>query len=81
MPRAPLGSIDPNLLNGKELSPYQRGILVGRISKDTTTADIQKEFSLPESTIWITIMRTSNQCNDASNPQSGCPKACSIQEQ
>ncbi len=81
MPRAPLGSIDPNLLNRKELSPYQRGILVGRVSEGATTADIQKEFSLPESTIRTTITRASNRRNGASNPRSGRPKACSIREQ
>ena len=81
MPRAPLGSIDSNVLNRKELSPYQRGILLGCASKGTTTVDIRKQFSLPESTIRTTITRASTRHNGVSKPRSGRPKACSTREQ
>ncbi len=81
MPRTPLGPISANAPHCKELSPYERGLIVGRISGGATTAEVRKDLLVPESTIRTTLSRSSYRVDGVSKPRNGCPKSCSIREQ
>jgi len=54
---------------------------VGRSSGGASTAEIRKEFSVPESTIRSTISQAPHLNQGVSKPRSGRPKSCSVREQ
>lgn len=81
MPRTPLKPISGNSSRRKELTPYERGLIVGRSSGGASTAEIRKEFLVPESTIRSTISQAPHLDHGVSKPRSGRPRACSVRRQ
>jgi len=81
MPRTPLKPISGNSSRRKELTPYERGLIVGRSSGGASTAEIRKEFLVPESTIRSTISMAPHLNHGVSKPRSGRPMACSVRKQ
>jgi len=81
MSRTPLTPISGNSSCRKELTPYERGLIVGRSSRGVSTAEIQKEFLVPESTIRSTISQVSLLNHGVSKPRSDRSKCCSLREQ
>ena len=55
MTRRPLGPIAANIIRRKELTSFQRGILVGQAAAGSLIATIRKLFSLLENTIRTTL--------------------------
>ena len=54
MPRAPLTPISGNRPRVPELTPYQRGVLMGQLSAGMTPYRIEKTFGTPVSTVKYT---------------------------
>jgi hypothetical protein len=54
-PRRPLQEISSNSTIRKELSPYQRGILVGASRAGAKLSEISQALSIPKSTIYNTL--------------------------
>ncbi len=77
----PLTPISGNSSCRKELTPYERGLIVGRSFRGASTAEIQKEFLVPESTIRSTISQAPLLNHSVSKPRSGRSKCCSLCEQ
>ncbi|KFY70741.1 hypothetical protein V499_08970 [Pseudogymnoascus sp. VKM F-103] len=53
--RRPLASITGNRLPGAQLSPYQRGQIIGRQSEGATPTKIARDLNLDRSTVRYTI--------------------------
>ena len=81
MPRISLASISDNLTCCKELTPYQRDLIVGTAFRDTSTVKIQKKFFTSELMIQTVISQASEQDHEISKPQSDCLKCCSMWKQ
>ena len=75
MTRRPLGPIAPNIIRRKELTSFQRGILIGQAAAGSLTAIIRKLFSLLKSTIRTTLNNTKYQPNNKTRLRSGQLKA------
>ena len=58
MTRRPLGPITPNIIRRKELTSFQRGILIGQAAAGFLIAIIRKLFSLLENTIRTILSNT-----------------------
>src|SRR5256885_7563395 len=54
-PRTPLGLINANERSSGELTPYQRGIIVGLHSQGTSFRDIENQHGIARSTASDTI--------------------------
>ncbi len=82
MLRTPLGPRDGNARKGKDLTPYQRGIIIGSSKIGGSPAAIAKAYQIPDSTVRTTLARAA-QRNDtgASRPRSGRPKAVSDRDE
>ena len=72
-PRRPLQEISSNTTIKKELSPYQRGIIVSATRAGTNVPEISKALSTPKSTIQDTLKLDSQRDNGKSRPRSGRP--------
>ncbi len=81
MSRTLLTPISGNSSCRKELTPYERGLIVGRSSRGASTVEIQKEFLVSESIIRSTISQAPLLNHSVSKPWSGCLKCCSLCEQ
>ena len=77
MPRTPLESTSSNRTNRKELEPFQRGIIVGRILAGQKKANIQREMDLPCTTIQTTIQTYQSSTTGTSSPRIGRPEILS----
>ena len=77
----PLTPISGNSSCRKKLTPYERELIVGRSSRGASTAEIRKEFLVPESTIRSTISQAPLLNHSVSKLWSGCSKCCSLCEQ
>jgi transposase len=73
VPRTPLRVIDGNRRRGNELSPYQRGILIGAARPGITIASLAKDARIPESTIRDTLEKSSSRNNGKTLERSGRP--------
>ncbi len=80
-PRHPLGEISGNILQKKELTPFQRGKVVSATQFGHTPAEIAKVLKVPDATIRTTI-RHDLLCDDGkSRPHSGRPKSYTDREE
>lgn len=81
MHRTPLASISSNRRRNQELSPYQRGLLVGAASAGASAAKISKTTNLSISTVRYTLFTDSSRHNGASKSRPGRPKALSERDE
>jgi hypothetical protein len=72
-PRRPLQEISGNSTIRKELSPFQRGLLVGAANVGCIPAQISKDFNVPDSTVQYTLNSESLSTTSKSNPRKGRP--------
>ncbi|KAJ9196306.1 hypothetical protein DTO164E3_6362 [Paecilomyces variotii] len=77
MPRRPLGQIDPNGRRGNELSPYTRGIIMGRVFDKVTPTKIGRDLQIARATIVSTIEKDPERDNGESLLRPGRPEALS----
>jgi hypothetical protein len=77
MLRTPLGPRSRNARRGPELTPYQRGLIVGAASLGKKPTRIARQYKLPletvKSTLRLNLVRNEGQLK----PRSGRPKAYS----
>ena len=73
MLRTPLATISGNRPRNKELSPFQRGILVGQAAQGLSYGKIAKATKLHRNTVRQAVINTSLQQNGESRPRSGRP--------
>ena len=73
MNRTVLGQIDENLPRRHELTPYQRGIIIGQPTCGVLPTAIGKALNLPRTTVQGVIERATRQDNGVNNPRSGRP--------
>ena len=74
MPRTPLKSISSNITHRKELTPYTRGIIVGKSEEGATPTQIERDLNVPRTTIIDTLNHNSKRNNGAIKPRPGRPK-------
>ena len=73
MLRTPLATISGNRPRNKELSPFQRGILVGQAAQGHSYGRIAKATKLHRNTVRMAVINASLQQNGVSRPRSGRP--------
>ena len=86
MPRTPLAQTSLNHRRMHELSPYERGLVVGAVSAGAVSAGasiakISEATQLLYSTVSITWSRASFRNEGISKPRSGRPKALSARDE
>ena len=81
MLRTPLATISGNRPRNKELSPFQRGFLVGQATQGRSYGGIAKAAKLPKSTVQTAVSNASLQQNGESRPRSGRPRATTPADQ
>ena len=67
-PRCPLGPISGNIEKRKELTPFQRGLVLGAKIAGHTEAEISRCFNIPNPMVHTTISRAA-QHDDGGDPQ------------
>lgn len=70
----------PNIGNkpgGKELSPYERGLITGAVAGGATLRKTAALFGIPISTVQSTVSRASTRANGVTKPRSGRPRKVS----
>ncbi|MCJ1237844.1 hypothetical protein MMC14_005831, partial [Varicellaria rhodocarpa] len=73
MNRTPLGPINGNKTHRKELTPFTRGFILGKLTSGVTPPQIEREIHAPRSTI-RSVLRASEWLEEgASKPRSGRP--------
>ena len=77
----PLGPISGNIEKRKELTPFQRGLILGTKLASQTEAEISKYFNIPDPTVCTTISCTVQYNEGQSRPRSGQPKCLSDREE
>ena len=75
MPRTILGSIDGNRRFNHELSPYERGKIVGAVSQGASFADAGKPVYYPSSTARVTVKHNTERLDSHTKPCTGRPKS------
>ena len=73
MPLAPLTPISGNRPRKSELTPYERGMIVGAQALGHTPTEIRKALNFTKSTVQTTIQKQSERNNGVSKSQSGRP--------
>ena len=81
MPRTPLATISSNRRRNTQLSPYERGLLVGASALGATAVEVEKVSGVPESIVRTTLSRASERHNGETKPRSGRPGRLSIRDQ
>lgn len=71
---APLREIRGSARRNTELSPYQRGIILGARGEGASFERIEKVHNIPKRTAQTTVKRASIRTNGESLPRSGRPK-------
>jgi hypothetical protein len=71
--RRPLQEISSNSTIRKELSPFQRRLLVGAANIGCIPAQISRDFNVPDSTVRYTLNNESLSTTSESNPHKGRP--------
>ena len=61
MPRRALAPISGNTPHRKELSLYDRGVVIGYAGGGATVPQIAITLNLPESTVWDTLINAPQQ--------------------
>ena len=72
-PRRPLAEISGNTPSRRELTPYQRGLIVGASTAGDTLTQIARRFDHPTSTVVSTLAREKSRINGNSQPRIGRP--------
>ena len=80
MPRTPFKAISGNVTRRKELSPYERGILVRQASQGVTPVSLTKTTKVPRTTIISTLSQADIRPTGVSKPRSGRPKLLSVRD-
>ena len=80
-PRRPLQEISSNSTIRKELSPYQRGILVRASRAGAKLSEISQALSIPKSTIYDTLKIDLERDNGKSKPRTGRPFSYSSRDE
>jgi len=75
--RSVLGSISGNITHRKELTPYNRGVIIGKASTNTRPTQIAEELSIPRSTVQETLYKSPLHHNSKSASHSGALKKLS----
>jgi transposase len=75
MPRRPLAQISGNITTNNELSPYLRGLIIGKYDAGVTITQISQILEIPSSTVFNTIQRNSKRNDGKSSSRSGRPKS------
>lgn len=75
MPRVPLKEISANTARGKELTPYQRGIIVGRAAAGDTVHAISRDLNICVSTVKYTLAKAKERDQGNSVQRTGRPKS------
>jgi len=81
IPRRPLQEISSNSTIRKELSPYQRGILVGASRASAKFSEISQALSVPKSTVHDTLKVDPERDNGKSKPRTGRPLAYTARDE
>ena len=68
MPRRPLAQISGNTTKRSELSPYLRGLIIGKHDSGITPSQISRDLKIPRTTINGTIQRILHQNDGKSSP-------------
>ena len=71
--RRPLRPITGNANKRRELTPFVRGIIKGKLLDGKTPTDIAKDLNIPRPTIYTTKQNLSSQVDGKSKPRSGRP--------
>ena len=71
--RTALASISANRKHGSELTPYQRGEIIGRSAAGQSQREIGAQLGLSNTTIQTTIERQKSRPNGYSAPHIGHP--------
>ena len=77
MQRNPLASISSNRRRNHELSPYQRGLMVGAINSGATVREVSKTANVSLSTVKYTVSTASSRNHGVSKSRSDRPQALS----
>ena len=80
-PRRPLGLISGNITKKKELTPYERGLVLGAKITGRSEAEISEVFNIPDSTVRDTVTLAAQRKDGHSKPRSGRPKCLSDREE
>jgi hypothetical protein len=80
-PRRPLGLIDANIQDRKELSPFMRGQVVAAKRFGHRPAEIATVLNLPDSTVRTTIIRASQRPNGKSKKGRGRHKSYTTRDE
>ena len=81
MLRTPLSTISGNRRPNTELTPYQRGIIVGAQALGHTPVAIGKALNLPRTTVETTIRKEPERNNGETKSRSGRPRQLSLRDQ
>ena len=73
-PRTPLGVISGNRRKSKDLTPFQRGKIVGNADTGLSIALIAENYNIAESTVRSTLQLNPQRHLGESKPRSGRPK-------
>ena len=73
-PRKPLGVINGNIKKRKELTPFEKGQILGAYLAGATLAKIAEAFCTLNFTIWTTLLLEHLRNDGESRPRSGAPK-------
>lgn len=77
MPRTPLGPISGNRTDKTELTPHQRGMIVGAKALGHTPTEIGKALNFTKQTVQYTLQKQSERKNGVSKSRSGRPEVLS----
>jgi transposase len=79
--RTPLRPISSNIIPNKELSPYQRAIIIGRAQAGQKPSQIGKELNIPRDTVKYTLQKDPIRNEAQSIPRSGRPRKLSLRDE
>jgi hypothetical protein len=72
--QASMAPISANLPKRKELTPYERGQIIGATKCSVDPSKISEDLNVPKSTVRSTLLRVPLRKHVASRPRSGRPK-------
>jgi len=78
MPRRALAPISGNIPRRKELTRYERGVVVGFAGGGVKASQIATELSLPKSTVQETLSKAPQRPQGISTSRIGRPPKCTI---
>ena len=79
--RAPLTPISSNIIPNKELSPYQRAIIIGRSQAGQKPSQIGKELHIPRDIVKYTIHKNDSRNEAHSITRPGRPRKLSLRDE